>query len=118
VANFSSVHSGARLYEYAQVHGHRDKRGANYWQLVGLIAVNEAPSPETLNTRSDDATRLAAQQRTYAYRQVGKRQRRKQKQRCKRRQNNSSAEDNAPPTQPAKSTNHQFNSQTARMRIQ
>jgi hypothetical protein len=78
------VHSGARLYEYAQVHGHRDKRAAHYFQLVALIGVNEAPSPETLNTRRDEASRLAGEQRDYARRKLCKRQSRKQKQKLKR----------------------------------
>jgi hypothetical protein len=84
VASAKAVHSGARLHEYAQVHGHRDKGGAIYWELVGLTAVREAPSPESLNTRSDDASRLARQQRDYACRKLGKRRRRKQNQKLKR----------------------------------
>jgi hypothetical protein len=85
VAKFNTVHSAERLHEYLQVHGTKDKASANYWELVALIAVNEAPSPETLNVRADDAARLAQQQREYAASsQKNKRRGRKEKQKRKK----------------------------------
>jgi hypothetical protein len=87
LAKFSTVHSANRLHEYVQVHGTKDRAGANYWELVALIAVNQAPSPEALNMRADDAARLAQQQRDYAAsNQKRKRRARKKRQKRKKRE--------------------------------
>lgn len=87
VAKFGTVHSAARLHEYAEVHGYGDKKQTAFWELVALISAGEAPSLETLVERGEEASRLAQQQRQYApSSKWSKRGARKKKQKQKKRQ--------------------------------
>jgi hypothetical protein len=59
------VGSAGRLHEFVETHAHDHKQDGRYWELVGLQQVGQAPSPESLAIRSEQAAILVRQQREY-----------------------------------------------------